>query len=104
MNKTIEFVEKEIENSKEFLDRAIHYNLTICIKNETKKLETLQQIKCVLEAWRVVKDKSVDIHDIIHCSSLEVFNCGLYKDYQLTEEEYQKIKKALGVENENIYC
>ena len=55
MTKTIEFVEKEKKNSKEFLDRAIRYNLTICLKNETEKLEVLEQIKCELEAWGIVK-------------------------------------------------
>lgn len=62
-------------------------------------LSCLQQIKCVLEAWEVVKNKSVDMHDVIHCSNLEVFNCCLYEKYQLTEEEYNKVKKALEVDN-----
>ena len=54
MTKTIEFIEREIENSKKLLDRAIRYNLTICVKNETEKLQILEQIKCELEAWEVV--------------------------------------------------
>lgn len=63
------------------------------------KINSIDQLINILEAWEVVKNKSVDIHDVIHCSSLDVFNCGLYEKYQLTEEEYNKVKKALEVEN-----
>lgn len=70
------------------------------IQNHQKNIVYLNQIKEELEAWEVVKNKSVDMHDIIHCSSLEVFNCCLYKDYQLTEQEYKIIKKALEVKDD----
>lgn len=62
-----------------------------------KELHHLQQIKTILEAWEIVKNKSVDLYDIKTSQDTEEFNCDLYKDYQLNEEEFNKLKNALEV-------
>lgn len=106
---SLEFIEKEIKNSKEFLDRAIRYNLPICIKNEKEKLHNLQQIKSVLEAWEVVKNKGVDMFIfMLYYNNLEEYNNYIkslegecdYEKLLLTQEEANSIKKALEVEDE----
>lgn len=78
------------ESEEEYTDEIISV-----IKLLEPELQILQQIKIELEAWEVVKNKCVDMHDIIYCSNLEVYNTLLYKEYQLTEKEYKIIKKAL---------
>lgn len=97
----LEFINKEIAITTSKYQQHLKLNHTAFAIKDEKRLQTLQQIKTVLEAWEICKNKKVDIHDIIHCSSLEVFNCYLCKEFQLTKEEYEKIKKALEVEDAN---
>lgn len=109
MTKTIEFIEKEIENSKKFLDRAINYNLTICFKNETEKLQTLEQIKCELEAWEICKNKlnlKVQTEEAVTEGFCMKGYWLLVEQYPYTQttiieqEEYEIFKKALEVYDE----
>ena len=108
----LEFIDKEIEATESAInvmqemlnDKVYCYfnkeSVLDSLNKGKKRLQTLQQIKTVLEAWEVVKNTCVDIHDIINCSNLEVYNTSLYKEYQLTEKEYKVIKKALEVKDE----
>ena len=61
MSKTIEFVEKEIEYTKNKLGQLeIDLNFPFrkdVITHFKENLQTLEQIKCELEAWEVVKTK-----------------------------------------------
>ena len=109
---SLEFIKKEIRKTQRSIS-FVSNNLELLNENKitpdfllarleslNNRLIYLQQIKAELEAWEVAKNKCVDIHDIINCSNLEVYNTLLYKEYQLTEKEYQIIKKALEVNNE----
>lgn len=61
----------------------------------------LQQIKSELEVWEIAKAKEIDLYDVITSQDVEEFNCDLYIDYQLTEEEFNKLKKEMeGEEDE----
>ena len=103
MTKTIEYIEKEIENSKKLLDRAIHYNLTICVKNETEKLQILEQIKCELEAWEEVKkDKGICEKQEFRgkdCKKIIQISCKIFPE---GTEQNEKLKKALEVKDEYL--
>ena len=107
---SLEFINEKIEIRKVDKEAALkiikEYEGIVPVKaykksveHDDKEILALQQIKDILEAWEVVKNKCVDMHDIINCSNLEVYNTSLYKEYQLTEKEYQIIKKALEVNN-----
>ena len=60
----------------------------------------LQQVKNTLEAWEVVKDKQVDIFYINICKDANVYNEYKPRLKNLTNEEWDKIKKALEVEDD----
>lgn len=95
---SLEFIKKEIKKSKEFLDKAIRYNLPTCIKNEKEKLQTLQQIKFELEAWEVVKSSISKEH--LEDSQIRTM-FGENPFMNITEEEKLIVKKALEVEDES---
>lgn len=72
------------------------------LKENKIKLQILEQIKTDLEAWEVVKLKEVDLYDVIHTTNYKQYeseNVDLLKQYFLTQQEYEKIKKALEVED-----
>jgi hypothetical protein len=106
---SLEFIEKEIRelkfqinyiksNMKKYIDFRTEGQLEIDMRQ--LKINHLQQIKSQLEAWHIVKNKSVDLYDIKTSQDTEEFNCDLYTEYQLTEEEFNKLKKALEVGDE----
>lgn len=100
----IKFFEEKIkEEEQEFKtmkteDKHIisYYNKHIDILKEKK--EIYEQIKTVLEAWEIAKENKVDLFHIEVLDTAEEFNYDLVSQYQLTEEEFNKLKKALEVE------
>lgn len=85
----LEFIEKEIENIKEFLSDSVNV-----IGKNTKdpdfweqRLQILQQIKTELKAWEVCKKFLTDLGK----------GYVLSVDSYYNEAEYQILEKALGV-------
>lgn len=101
---SLEFVEKEIENIKEFLSDSVNV-----IGKNTKdsdfweqRLHHLQQIKAELEAWEICKKhhhinkydkKRFDITIWLNAENCDFESCASY-------EECLKVKKALEVKHE----
>lgn len=73
------------------------------IENIMGLKQRFEQIKSELEAWEIAKAKEIDLYDVITSQDIEEFNCDLYKDYQLTEEEFNKLKKALEVKENELH-
>lgn len=111
---SLEFIEKEIENIKEFLSDSVDV-----IGKNTKdsdfweqRLNHLQQIKSELEAWEIVKNKSVDmLIFMLYYDNLEEYNNYIkslegecdYEKCLLTQEEANSIKKALEVHSNEYF-
>lgn len=111
---SLEFIKREIKNQKETIDIAKEYikaGILIFpaekinkenLKCMEEQLKTLQQIKTDLEAWEVVKLKEVDLYDVIHTTNYKQYkseNVDLLKEYFLTQQEYEIIKRALEVDD-----
>lgn len=99
MSKTIEYINEEIKKTEKIqrmLETVYHSPRD---KVSERKLKILQQIKCELEAWEVAKNKDVHINKIKEKNNVNSYNS--YLVIQLTEEEFNKLKKALEAENEN---
>ena len=95
----LEFIEKEIEKLKEFLE----LDDVLCLQTDEDykfwydRLKMFQQIKTILEAWEVVKPK-IKFEDLG-----EMQNGNMYRGYFddcFDEGEYNKTEKALEVEND----
>ena len=101
-------------NSLEFIDEEIkRYKTVVRITSGDKKsyykkaVNHLQQIKTILEAWEVVKNKDVDIFMfMLYYDNLEEYNNYVketlegkagYEKYLLTQQEAETLKKALEV-------
>ncbi len=113
-NKTIEFIEKEIN----ICNQSIDFQTQVAFESQTnqfkkryrenealkltEKLQSLKQIKAELEAWEVVKEKNVKIGLIRTSPNFEVydslFNEDTPKKWQITKKEYETIIKVLEVE------
>lgn len=100
MSKTIEFVEKEIENIKELLES----DNALCLRNEDdykfwyNRLNMFQQIKAELEAWEVVKPNIVEEDNIIDRDTKVIkVKCQLYPKGE-SNGKYEKLKKSMEVE------
>lgn len=98
MNRYIDFVEEEINFLEAQIDKYENHLLAfsqVNVKNrleEMKKdLQTLKQIKCVLEAWEVVKRYTSTPEDVIEAGYY--FIKGL-------DDEFETLNKALEVEDE----
>ena len=110
MNRCIEFVEGKIKNEKKLLKKLKNlktisnkYELKInesLTKNAEENLEYFQQIKTELEAWEEIQKHEFEIDRLD--SVAEYYVVHVWKPFK--PEEIEIIKKALGVENENIYC
>lgn len=105
MSKTIEFVEKEIENIKELLglDDVLCLSTDEDCKFWYNRLQALEQIKCELEAWEVMKKRLIrKKYGVFHSKDCFVHNYTRIYLKEIKEdentEEYQKLKKALEVE------
>lgn len=99
----IEFYIKEYKRSVEWYKKYQEKNPTSFVntlKEEELILHHLQQIKAKLEAWEICKNKKVDMLNVMYSANAEVYNCCLFKDHRLTEEELETIKKALEAKNE----
>ena len=96
MSKTIEFVEKEIEYTKRKLEQLeIDLNFPFrkdVITHLKEDLQTLEQIKCELEAWEVVKEYTDTSEDIVNTE---------YYFIKGIDDEFETLKKALEVESES---
>lgn len=98
---SLEFIEKEIQNAKELLQRleklkvnSNKYELQlneVLEKDTQEKLFYLQQIKSELEAWKIVKDNTIITNNRCDVDRIEMYNGG---------EGYNIFKKALK-KNEN---
>lgn len=58
-------------------------------------INSIEQLVDVLKTWETSKNKSVDLYDIKTSKNVEEFNCDLYKEYQLTEDEFKLLRKNL---------
>ena len=106
MTKTIEFVERKIKDKKDQLKRLKNlktisnkYELQInelLRKNTEEDIEYLQQIKCILEAWKVVKPSISEEH-LEDCQIRTMYGENPFMN--VLQEEATKVKKALEVEN-----
>lgn len=76
------------------------FNKDLAYQDFKKIVDEIYRLRALVEAWEIAKNKSVDLYDVKTSQDTEEFNCDLYKDYQLTEDEFCKLKNALGVENE----
>lgn len=99
MSKTIEFIEKEIDSIKELLglDDASYLKPDDSYESWYNTLKIFQQIKAELEAWEIVKEKQVDVFYINVCKNAESYNKYKTSIKKLTNDEFNKIKKALEV-------
>lgn len=106
----IKFFEEKIkEEEQEFKimkteDKHIinSYNNHLDILKEKK--EIYEQIKTVLEAWKIAISKEVDLFDVIYTIDYKQYkseNNDLLKQYFLNKKEYEIVKKALEAENAN---
>ena len=108
----IEFYIKEYKRSVEWYKKYQEKNPTSFVntlKEEELILHHLQQIKSILEAWEVVKNKGVDmLIFMLYYDNLEEYNNYIkslegeynYEKCLLTQNEADTIKKALEGENE----
>lgn len=95
----LEYIEEQIETISSILEEAKKQNYCFAyFKEYNEELHHLQQIKTVLEAWEIAKENKVDLFHIEVLDTAEEFNYDLVSQYQLTEEEFNKLKKALEVE------
>lgn len=110
---SLEYIENEIKEVKheikintiriENMINKIFYKERAEVLNN--KLQTLEQIKTELEAWKVIKNKGVDmLIFMLYIDNLQEYNdyisslageCN-YEKLILTQQEANKIKKALG--------
>ena len=112
MNRYIEFVEKEIEFCQLKINKAKeekiyretialivpeNKNINLVTVNEIEislneyKIKCLHQIKCVLEAWEVVKRYTSTPEDVVE---------GGYYFIKGLDDEFETIKKALELEDD----
>ena len=115
MSNSLKFIDKEIQRINNII-RVTKNDITFMGENkrDTSQLQvkvivledhlnSLNQIKTILEAWKVVKDKKVDIYEIVNSidfNQLKTTQEDYLKCYQLNEQEYNTIKKALKVKDE----
>ena len=107
---SLEFINKLIEDYKDskerFLDNLKRYPneevFTKCVKSCEQRLQTLQQIKTELEAWEVVKRKGF-IFTKEEKNQLIGNTWNIYRlsSRELNNKEYEIIKKALEVKDED---
>ena len=73
---------------KEMVDR-LNYRIPT-IKSALLRAEKLEK------AWKVIKEKGVDVSDLKCCDSVEAYNIFIGTiEYQLTEEEFELIKEMI---------
>lgn len=91
----LKFIEKEIEDLKSLLelDDVLCEITDNDYKYYTEQLQTLQQIKTILEAWEIVKQDF-----IVTWENPDIAN-GYYLKY-FGDTEYETIKKALEVKED----
>ena len=108
---SLEFINNEIETTKreiDFTNIELERTDTIIRKNLDKlkrlkeRLQTLQQIKTELEAWEVVKRKGF-IFTKEEKNQLIGNTWNIYRlsSRELNNKEYEIIKKALEVKDED---
>lgn len=106
----LEFINEQIAITKSKYKEHLKFNQTAFAIKDEKRLKKLQQIKTDLEAWEVVKNKGVDmIIFMLYDGNLEKYNdyvkssleneCD-YEKCLLTQDNCEKLKKALGLDNE----
>ena len=117
MSKTIEFIEqatianqrrleqykKDLEYYQKDVSLIDHGAKIFQLKHDIEHIEkivlpNLKQIKAELEAWEIVKEKQVDIFYINVCKNAESYNKYKTSIRKLTNDELDKLKKALEIE------
>lgn len=97
-----EFIEKEIDSIKKLLglDDDSYLKPDDSYESWYNTLKMFQQIKAELEAWEVIKPNIVEEDNIID-RDIKVIKvkCQLYPKGE-SNGKYEKIKKALEIENE----
>lgn len=85
-----EALEKLFNDIKQFEEHFLG-----CICNDTK--EEYNLIEKDLKILEILKNKLVDITILYFSTCIEVYNCGFANrpKFQLTQEEYNKIKEWL---------
>lgn len=110
MSKTIEFVEKEIEFLKEQIVKYENHllgfpqvNVENRLEEMKKELQTLEQIKCELEAWEELTTLfyiTIDNFGNLYISLGEETVNTLHE--RVFEKYIDSFKKALEVQNANM--
>lgn len=112
MSKTLEFVEKEIEREQSMIKTYQEFFKTDktefdkqitngYIQIHQKNIILLQQIKCELEAWEVVKPAIKSKLRVIGKYRDKIIEVN-HREYNEGTTEYQALKKALEVEDANM--
>ena len=89
----LEWIEKEIEKLKAFIAFP---QTTLAVRYE-KRLNHLQQIKTILEAWEVVK-KHLEYFPSDYWNGIPEDVIAMTSN--INRKDYPQIKKALEIENE----
>lgn len=50
----------------------------------------------LVKATEILKKKKIDVDELLSCETLQEFNDGYYKKWQLTQQEYDLLKEVLG--------
>ncbi len=114
MSKTIEFVDEKIKMLNVAIESAVKIvkefdgivpvdSYKKLVEEHLKEIQTLEQIKCELEAWEVVKrelkltlTEDKQKYDFVYYW----LNYHPYELLEIEKKDYQKLKKALEVEDE----
>ena len=111
----LKLIEKEIKRRKASVRKLEQQPPQVrkyfLIAEKKAELKRLEQTKVELEAWKIVKNKAVDmLIFMLYFDDLQMYNAYIRSlegecDYErliLTEQEHQTLKKALEVENELV--
>lgn len=114
MSKTIEFIDEKIKMLNVAIESAVKIvkefdgivpvdSYKKLVEEHLKEIQTLEQIKCELEAWEVVK-KELNLKIVKHKCNVFHTNYALECDYTgvipLFDEEFNLCEKSLEVEDE----
>ena len=104
----VDFVEKELTDYAEIKEMAEHYHFED-LANDVFKVETDRKWQLKFEAaicdfqkdyrkaraFDIIKEKVVQVGDLLYSPDLESYNKGRYRLYQLTQEEYYFLRRIL---------
>jgi hypothetical protein len=107
----LEFIEKEIDTYKQLKEQAILripdeddeiqlHLLQRRINIINERLPILEQIKTELEAWEIAKNE-IKVKEVQNYFYPQYCICLRYMKGLINKEQYERLKKALEVEDES---